>query len=154
MISIYINSLSLSKSLVGLWSNRASYSISVFTSDDLVVATVSTCRACSAPLDVGTIKLPVVAVVLMVYGTLHEMERESVFWPRARELPACKLLRDLGTGVLRGDTNGLAFAEFDLDARPLMGECGPGEIGVKLNILRRVFGLCGTVLATVGVAAS
>lgn len=121
------------------------------TSDDLFVATVSTCRECSAPLDVGTIK---VSVVLMVYGTLHEMERESVFWPRDLELPACKLLRDLGTGVLRGDTNGLAFAEFDLDARPLMGECGPGEIGVKLNILRRVFGLCGTVLATLGVVVS
>jgi len=119
--------------------------------DDLVVAT-NTCRAGSVPLDVGTMK---VSVVLIVYGTLHEIDRESVFWPRDLELTACKLLRDLGTGVLRGDTNGLAFAEFDLDARPLIGECGPGEIGVKLNILRRVFGLCGTVLAVaLGVAVS
>lgn len=36
--------------------------------------------------------------------------------------PACMLLRERGTGVFLGDTKGLAFAEFDLDTRPFIGE--------------------------------
>lgn len=55
------------------------------------------------------------------------------------------LPRFLGTGVLRGLTNGLLLLLEHLDWWPLpIGDIGPGLIGVKFKFLQRVLGLGGT----------
>lgn len=60
----------------------------------------------------------------------------------------CKFVRFLGIGVFLGETKGLAVLLEHLD----LGECGPGEIGVKLKFFRLVLGLGGTGSSCKGVS--
>lgn len=60
-----------------------------------------------------------------------------------------ELLRERGTGVLPGETNGLAEAIVEAGdgggACSTPGTASSGEMGRKLKTRRRVFGLAGTV---------
>lgn len=63
----------------------------------------------------------------------------------------CGLFLVRKIGVLRGLTNGLAFVLEHLDWMPL-GDCGPGEMGVKLKFFLLVLGLGGTESSGAGVS--